>query len=291
MGGELRLGWAARQCLQRQRPGREQGQGQGQGQAHSQAPPSGAGWALCGHEAPAGFGGEEGEGADSDGEEAGGSAQEQAAAAADALPGRGDAEQRHDYEAGEGAAAVEGDGDGRERSPAAWQNGQAPAKRQHLEPPQGSSAGSQQQQQAAAAAGEVQQGPAGVWPRAWRPYHSLSRAQRVAVGQKCKRLIDAGRLQWLRGQGFQASAAGSTGAKRQGPAACISSVLWLALAGNAWAWPAAGARRAVVPCASNAAGLCAKDAARPPLRSAPQVRIVTYVPPEVSGENQLVLAT
>lgn len=33
----------------------------------------------------------------------------------------------------------------------------------------------------------------------------LSRAERMALGQKCKRLIDAGRVQWLAEQGFQAS--------------------------------------------------------------------------------------
>jgi hypothetical protein len=36
----------------------------------------------------------------------------------------------------------------------------------------------------------------------WRPQWSLPREQRVAAGQRCKRLIDAARLRWLRAQGF-----------------------------------------------------------------------------------------
>ncbi len=37
------------------------------------------------------------------------------------------------------------------------------------------------------------------------PVVSLSRTERMALGQKCKRLIDAGRAMWLAEQGFKAS--------------------------------------------------------------------------------------
>ncbi|GAB4817542.1 hypothetical protein N2152v2_004588 [Parachlorella kessleri] len=39
---------------------------------------------------------------------------------------------------------------------------------------------------------------------AWRPHHALGRAERMAVGHKCKRLIDYGRMLWLQQQGFKA---------------------------------------------------------------------------------------
>lgn len=54
---------------------------------------------------------------------------------------------------------------------------------------------------AAAAAGRGQRHAGG----------SLSRAERIGVGQKCKQLIDQGRLEWLRQQGFQVSKASNPG--------------------------------------------------------------------------------
>ena len=39
----------------------------------------------------------------------------------------------------------------------------------------------------------------------WRPQWALPRERKIAVGQRCKRLIDACRLAWLRRQGFSAS--------------------------------------------------------------------------------------
>lgn len=50
---------------------------------------------------------------------------------------------------------------------------------------------------------ELEEGGLGILAR-WRPHHSLPRAERIAVGQKCKRLIDAARALWLREQGFKA---------------------------------------------------------------------------------------
>lgn len=37
---------------------------------------------------------------------------------------------------------------------------------------------------------------------AWRPQAALPRARKIAIGGRCKRLIDAARLRWLRRQGF-----------------------------------------------------------------------------------------
>lgn len=66
----------------------------------------------------------------------------------------------------------------------------------------------QQQQQAAGAGAagdgaEGRQGPQGG--EEWRPQWALPRERKIAVGQRCKRLIDAARLRWLRRQGFEAS--------------------------------------------------------------------------------------
>eukprot|EP00887_Chlorella_sp_A99_P005730 scaffold1.g5730.t1 len=110
------------------------------------------GWALCGHEVPAGCGREEG------------------------------AEQQDTAEAcscGTAACAA-----------AAARSGQAGAG-----------------QQPALRAG--QPAPVGVDGGAagpWRPHHALARRERVRIGGLCKRLVDAGRLAWLRGQAGVASA-------------------------------------------------------------------------------------
>lgn len=38
----------------------------------------------------------------------------------------------------------------------------------------------------------------------WRPHHSMPRPQRITVGQRCKRLLDFGRIEWLRRRGLSA---------------------------------------------------------------------------------------
>lgn len=37
----------------------------------------------------------------------------------------------------------------------------------------------------------------------WRPHHSFRRSRRIAIGQKCKRIIDYARGEWLRRNGFE----------------------------------------------------------------------------------------
>lgn len=62
--------------------------------------------------------------------------------------------------------------------------------------------------------GEGEQGPtpalapaaaAAAEDGAWRPQAALPREEKMAVGRRCKRLIDAARLRWLRRQGFTAA--------------------------------------------------------------------------------------
>ncbi|KAL4421463.1 hypothetical protein ABPG75_010754 [Micractinium tetrahymenae] len=116
------------------------------------------GWALCAHEAPAGFGGD-----DMEQDER----QEQ-----EAHQGQGQEQQRESGQ--QEAAAHTGQKRGREEA------GQpAPA------PP-------------AAPAGAAAAGPG----EPWRPQAALPRARKIAIGGRCKRLIDAARLRWLRRQGF-----------------------------------------------------------------------------------------
>lgn len=141
-------------------------------------PPPAAGWALCGHEAPAGFGG-----SDEEGEGKGGKEEPQQAAAA-AQPsshkrGREEAEQpAPPAPAAPAAAGVAGSAADADMPEAA-----APA---------------------AAAPDEQQQGGEGGEGQ-WRPQWALPRERKIAVGQRCKRLIDSARLVWLGRQGFDAS--------------------------------------------------------------------------------------
>ena len=111
------------------------------------------GWALCGHEAPAGLGGGEAEGSEGGGsEEEGGGVEEPAA-------------------------------------------GQQQQQQQQQE---------QQQQQQQEHEQQQQEGP-------WQPRHALSRAARVAAGERCKRLLDALRARWLASQGFVLGGEGGRG--------------------------------------------------------------------------------
>jgi hypothetical protein len=199
-----------------------------------------AGWALCGHEAPAGFGGAgDGDGGASSSSDAeaeserpprpaattNGAAVPQPPAAAAATPDLCALQ----AEQGRGGGESSGVGDGGLESPVA-PSSQGPAKRQHLEggmlaaagqPPAAEAAGEGPRRVAAAAGAaqersqqeeeqqqqQAQQAQHGAGT--WRPYHLLPRAERISVGQKCKRLIDQGRLLWLREQGFKASGAGA----------------------------------------------------------------------------------
>ncbi|PRW32644.1 tRNA:m(4)X modification enzyme TRM13-like protein [Chlorella sorokiniana] len=119
------------------------------------------GWALCGHEAPAGFGG-------SDDEREEGAAQQ-----------AHQAQQQAQQAAGEAAQSRSSHKRSREEE--------------------------EEEQQAAE---EQVAGPRPVQQDAgtgWRPQADLVRERKIAVGQLCKRLIDAARLRWLGRQGFEAS--------------------------------------------------------------------------------------
>lgn len=120
----------------------------------------------CGHEAPAGFGGSDDEGV------AAQQGQQQAAGE----PGQPRSHKRSREEEEEAAAEQ-----AQEAAPSS----------------------------AAAVAPEAQQEPAATTAaaaqQAWRPQADLPRERKIAVGQLCKRLIDAARLRWLRRQGFEAS--------------------------------------------------------------------------------------
>lgn len=52
---------------------------------------------------------------------------------------------------------------------------------------------------------QQQEAAAGRADSDWRPQAHLPRQQKVAVGTRCKQLIDAARLHWLRNQGFEAT--------------------------------------------------------------------------------------
>ena len=186
------------------------------------------GWALCGHEAPAGFGAGAAEGSDMEEDEPGPPAPAAAAAAVAQGTAGGAAGAAGAAPVAPAAAAVgTSRGDGPEGSA-----GQGPAKRPHRESAQpaaaGGAAGGAAAGKGAGSGGEEAWGP-------WRPYHSLPRAERIAVGQKCKRLIDAGRLAWLREQGFQASGQGGRGmavcgrAKQKNAGAVGALGAWLEL--------------------------------------------------------------
>lgn len=119
-----------------------------------------AGWALCGHEAPAGFGGDDA------------------------------AEEQQQEERGQGGQAQQGP-----LRQEGWHEGlpQAGQKR-------GREDASLHVQGQAAAEGSAAHAAAVAEP--WRPQSALLRARKIAIGGRCKRLIDAARLRWLRRQGF-----------------------------------------------------------------------------------------
>lgn len=133
--------------------------------------PSGPPCLQCGHEAPAGFGGSDEE------REEGAPQQVQPG------PPRSHKRSREDEEEEQQAAEQAADKTIAAQSTAAAAGG----TQQHPPPP-------------AAAAGHPHAAAQG-----WRPQADLPRERKIAVGQLCKRLIDAARLRWLRRQGFEAA--------------------------------------------------------------------------------------
>ncbi|KAG2451847.1 hypothetical protein HYH02_003623 [Chlamydomonas schloesseri] len=119
------------------------------------------GWALCGHDAPAGSA---------------------AAAAECGEAGCGEAEAGVEAEAA--AAIVEVVEGGAQGSGAVGEQAQY-ARQEGLQQGQGQQQGRGQER-------------AGVAPAPFDPATRLPRARRMAVGQMCKQLIDRGRLEWLR---------------------------------------------------------------------------------------------
>lgn len=102
------------------------------------------------------------------------------------------------------------------------------------------------------------------------PLVLLSRTERMALGQKCKQLIDAGRVLWLAEQGFQASLFSD------GVHAVLCSVFVYDFAHEAL----------TSACASfDYTSASFSDLAML------QVQSVLYVDPKISGENRLLLAT
>jgi tRNA:m4X modification enzyme len=126
------------------------------------------GWALCGHECPAGQGAGEDEG---DGEEGG-------AGEAEASGGDAAATEAAAETAALGEGEAEGGGAGAKRKRGLEGEGGQDAS--------GSSTGKagQPSEEAKAVGGYVA---------------SLSRDRKISIGAKCKQLIDQGRLEWLRG--------------------------------------------------------------------------------------------
>ena len=145
-------------------------------------------WLQCGHEAPAGFGGSEDEG------EEGATQQAQQAQQPAGSAGQPRSHKR----------SREEEGGEEEEQPAAAEQADEPAA---APPTAAAAAGAAQQQQdhqqpasvaaAAALSSDAAQG--------WRPQADLPRERKIAVGQLCKRLIDAARLRWLQRQGFEAA--------------------------------------------------------------------------------------
>lgn len=138
----------------------------------------GAGWALCGHEAPAGFGGSDCEEADE------GTAEQQHHSDGEQQPGSSAATQSQ--------ARHKRGRDGASAPPSPTALGAAAAAAEGT--PAAGAAAEAAAAACAAAAGDD-----------WRPQRALTREQKIAVGRRCKRLIDAARLRWLRRQGFEAS--------------------------------------------------------------------------------------
>ncbi len=149
-----------------------------------------AGWALCGHDAPAGEGAgccSDGEGDnDADAEDRDGAGPCSQGKEAGGTRGGRDGAMATEAGAAAAAAAAALSGSKRARSPeAAGGDGDGG---------EGAAAA------AVAASGvegklaqqEVEQG--------FDPARCLSRCERMTLGQKCKQLIEAGRLEWLRGR-------------------------------------------------------------------------------------------
>lgn len=136
------------------------------------------GWALCGHEAPAGFGGSDCEEADE------GTAEQQHHSDGEQQPGSSAATQSQ--------ARHKRGRDGASAPPSPTALGAAAAAAEGT--PAAGAAAEAAAAACAAAAGDD-----------WRPQRALTREQKIAVGRRCKRLIDAARLRWLRRQGFEAS--------------------------------------------------------------------------------------
>lgn len=103
--------------------------------------------------------------------------------------------------------------------------------------------------------------------------NTLSRSDRMQIGQKCKRLIDFGRQQWMSAQGFKV---------------CISVVLlWLHALKGATPWPKSmHTWKSSYRSAALACRVCTD-----PQGCYMQVTSVLYISPEISGENRLLLAT
>lgn len=95
----------------------------------------------------------------------------------------------------------------------------------------------------------------------------LSRDRRIDLGQKCKQVIDKGREQWLRQQGFQV--------KELLICLCISQAQSLG-------WPSEPDLLGSLDLLSSNPALCNHTVAV-------QVQSVLYVDPKVSGENRLLL--
>lgn len=118
-----------------------------------------SGWALCGHETPAGEAEQEG------------AAQSTPSSVSDG-PSVDCASKGHTLQSSDAAAAV---APNFSRHCEHGRTNDAASSDEHMQPPQQD------------------------------PVMFLSRAERMALGQNCKRLIDAGRQEWLAEQGFQAS--------------------------------------------------------------------------------------
>lgn len=151
------------------------------------------GWALCGHDAPAG----EGAGCCSDGE----------------VGNDDDAEDREERNRSKAAGGTSGGRDGAmataagaaDEAAAAALSGSKRARSPEAEAVGGGGDGGEG---AAAAEEREAQAVAGVEGKpaqqelgqGFDPARCLSRIERMALGQKCKQLIEAGRLEWMRGR-------------------------------------------------------------------------------------------
>ena len=100
--------------------------------------------------------------------------------------------------------------------------------------------------------------------------NTLSRSDRVQIGQKCKRLIDFGRQQWMSAQGFK-----------------VRISLWLHAPNGATFWLKPMHTGMSSYCSAASACRLSTDVQG----CCMQVKSVLYISPEISGENRLLLAT